>query len=192
VLVREAAVLGTSGHPGEALAACGPAPPLDRWRLTTSGCLELDAIRRPVPSTEAPCQHRGRTAVRSRRQPFWPVPAAAKRTGGSLVGVGSAQGGQQAGSPRRTRVDPRTRLPVPGRRRTPRRFAPGAERGHQGPCPPRHRFRRRRTRRSRCRIRCPRPTPCRLGSRIRSRRPSSESVGHRRAAHGRAACHVQV
>jgi hypothetical protein len=31
-----------------------------------SGCLELDAIRRPVPSTEAPCQHRGRTAVRSR------------------------------------------------------------------------------------------------------------------------------
>lgn len=131
MLVREAAVLGTSGHPGEALAACGPAPPLDRWRLTTSGCLELDAIRRPVPSTEAPCQHRDRTAVRSRRQRFWPVSASAKPVAEAWSAWDPPREGSRARSPRRSRVDPQTRLPVVVRRRTSRRFAPDAQRGHR-------------------------------------------------------------
>jgi len=157
-----------------------------------SGCLELDAIRRPVPSTEAPCQHRGRTAVRSRRQGFWPIPASAKRTGGSLVGVGSAQEGSRPGRHAEPGSTPRAATrsgPLPN-------LAPVCARRSAGtpcPCPSRHRFRRRRrTRRSRCRIRCRRPTRSRPESRIRSRRPSSEAVSHRRAAHGRAECHVQV
>ena len=192
MLVREAAVLGTSGHPGEALAACGPRASLDGWRLTTSGCLELDAIRRPVPSTEAPCQHRGMTAVRSRRQRFWPVPASAKRTDGSLVGVGfrPRRAAGRVATPNQgrppdvvTRSRPSPNLVLVCARHTA---------GTPGPCPPRHRFRRRPTRRSRCRIRCRRPTPCRPESRTRSRRLSSDAVSHRRTAHGRAACHLQV
>ena len=95
-----------------------------------SGCLELDAIRRPVPSTEAPCQHRGRTAVRSRRQGFWPFPASAKRTGGSLVGVGSAQEGSRPGRHAEPGSTPRAATrsgPLPNLAR----FAHGDQRGHR-------------------------------------------------------------
>jgi hypothetical protein len=163
-------------HPGEALAASGPAPPV----ICGGGSRPPGAFagrhRRPAPPGTPSAARRDRSPEPPRA--LWPDRSRAKRVGV----VPRTRAGVSGGWPQ----------PLPGSKLV--GVCGHAASGTPRSCRPTCRSRPHPSRRYRRPTRCLRPIRFRPTSRTRSRRRSSDRSrdGRGRAAHGRAACHVQV
>jgi len=176
---------------GEALAANGPAPPVDLVAARDLRCLGwTPSAPRPLPGRR---QLQGVTAVRSRRLRCGRIVRGLNAQPGrqSLVGVGSAQEGYGQ-TPRRARVDPEGVATRSRARSNLVAVCRSDAAGTVRPCRPTCRSRPRQSHRFRRPTRCHRPIRFRLTSRTRSRRRSSDPIARARAAHGRAGSHVQM